>query len=282
MPETQAEMRSGRHWSPPTGTLGDLVTKAYVRANALNHETDSLRARAESVPPAPSFAAALRRPDVALIAEVKRSSPSKGAINPHLDAVAQARTYADAGAAAISVLTEPDRFGGSVKDLADVAAAVSVPVLRKDFLVAPVQLYEARALGASAALLIARAVDPERLRELHEAGRSVGLELLVEVHTGDELDVALAIGARIIGVNNRNLETLHIDPLNATRIIPVVPRELVAIAESGMSCRDDVVRAAAVGADAVLVGSFVSASDDPAAAVEQLVGVPATGRDGRH
>lgn len=282
MPETQAEVRPARSWTPPTGTLGELVARAHVRAAALQGAQAEWRARAEAAPPAASFRKALCRPDVAVIAEVKRSSPSRGAINPTLDAGAQASAYADGGAAAISVLTEPERFGGSVDDLASVAGAVAIPVLRKDFLVAPVQLFEARALGASAALLIVRALDRVLLRDLHDAGRAVGLDLLVETRDEAELDLALAIGAQVVGVNNRNLETLAMEPGTAARVIPRTPREIVAVAESGISSRDDVLRAGAAGADAVLVGSFVSATSDPSAAVAQLVGVLASGRDGRH
>ncbi|MEO6863962.1 MAG: indole-3-glycerol-phosphate synthase [Gemmatimonadaceae bacterium] len=250
------------------------MAAAYARAAAQAGEEDSWRARAAECKAVASFRDALLGPTVGVIAEIKRRSPSKGSINPGLDAVAQAQLYAGAGAAAISVLTEPDRFGGCVSDLSCVARAVSVPVLRKDFIVASVQLCEARARGASAALLIVRALPPEALVELHDAGTRIGLDLLVEVRDERELALALDIGARIIGVNNRDLESLIIDPATITRILPKIPRGVVAVAESGMSSRADVEIAADAGADAILIGSAVSAAADPDAAVRSLIGIP--------
>jgi indole-3-glycerol phosphate synthase len=211
---------------------------------------------------------------VAVIAEVKRRSPSKGSINPAIDAVAQAAAYAAAGAAAVSVLTEPEHFGGSTADLEQVAAATSVPVLRKDFIVAAVQLHEARARGASAALLIVRALPQDAFVELFDVGTAIGLDLLVEVRDRTELARAIDVGARVIGVNNRNLETLVIDPETVHRILPLIPRNVVAVAESGMASEADVRGAASAGADAVLVGSFVSGAADPADAVRSLTGIP--------
>jgi len=215
---------------------------------------------------------------VALIAEVKRRSPSKGSIAPALDAATQARAYVDGGAKAISVLTEPSHFGGSTSDLASVKAAVSVAALKKDFHMRPIQLVEARALGASAALLIARALSPDRLREMTDTARRLGLEVLVEVRDEAELDRALECGATLIGVNNRNLESLVIEPATAERLIPRIPAGLIAIAESGMSTRDDVERYAKCGADAVLVGSSISAAADPTQATRSLAGVPRRSR----
>jgi indole-3-glycerol phosphate synthase len=270
MPETQDLPTSRQGWTPPTGTLGGLVAAAYVRAAAQGADALSWRKRAEAAPPGPSFRQALRRDQVAVIAEIKRRSPSKGSINPDLDATSQAQAYAAAGASALSVLTEPDRFGGSTEDLSRATAAVAIPVLRKDFVVASVQLYEARARGASAALLIVRALPHTALVELHDIGQSIGLDLLVEIRDEAELEIALDIGASVIGVNNRNLETLEIDPATAMRMIPQIPREVVAVAESGMTSAEDVARAAAAGADAVLVGSFLSGARDPRAAVAPL------------
>jgi len=276
MPEAQAKFV----WRAPGGTLGALVTSAARRADELGRSEAEWHERALRAPAAPSLAAALRRSDVTVIAEVKRSSPSKGAINPGLNAADQARAYEHGGAAAVSVLTEPERFGGSADDLEAVVRAVRIPVLKKDFHVAPVQLFQARALGAAAALLIARALEPSRLAELVVAGRDVGLELLVEVRDEDELASALDAGAQIIGVNNRNLETLEIDPSTSERIVPLIPARLPGIAESGVANRADVARYAAIGADAVLVGSVLSAALDPPAAVSDLTGVPVE-RDGR-
>jgi indole-3-glycerol phosphate synthase len=218
--------------------------------------------------------------DVAIVAEVKRRSPSRGAINPGLDAGAQAEAYARGGAAAISVLTEPDAFGGSDADLREVRRRLSIPVLRKDFHVHPVQLVEAQALGASAALLIVRALSPDDLPLLTREAGTLGLETLVEVRDEWELERALAAGAAVIGVNSRNLETLEVDPRRAERVLRLVPADRIAVAESGMRARDDVIDAARWGADAVLIGSALSAAAEPADAVRALRGVPRGGRGG--
>jgi indole-3-glycerol phosphate synthase len=221
----------------------------------------------------PSFAEALRRPDVAIIAEVKRKSPSKGEIKSGLRAGDQAAAYVAGGAAALSILTEPDEFGGSLDDLAEARGAVTVPLLRKDFIVDYGQILEARVNGASAVLLIVRALDPVQLADLMEEADDAGLASLVEVHDQHELDLAIRHGATIIGVNNRDLVTLAVDPDNSVRLIPKIPRSIVAVAESGIAQRSDLERQAGIGADAVLCGSALSAAPDPAAAVRALVGV---------
>ena len=267
-------MQASSRWAPPGGTLGRIVAEAEHRARALEARASELDAAAARTSAGPSLEQALRAaPGVALLAEVKRRSPSKGAIAELLDAVQQARAYHAAGASAVSILTEPEHFGGSVQDLLDVRAALTIPALKKDFHVAPIQLVEARALGASAALVIARAVSPERLDELLLLGRTLKLELLVEVRDEEELERALAGGATMVGVNNRNLETLEIDPATSDRIVPLIPAGLVAIAESGVRTRADVERYAAVGTDAVLVGSVLSASGDVSGAARELTGV---------
>lgn len=226
----------------------------------------------------PSLAAALRRADVAVIAEIKRRSPSRGTLDATIDAAERARTYEDAGAAALSVLTEPDHFGGAAEDLARAAAAVAIPVLRKDFLLDPLQLLEARALGAAAGLLIVRALPPGDLERMVTAGNDAGLELLVEVRDDAELERAVLAGARIIGVNTRNLETLEIDAAVGSRLVRQLPAGVVAVYESGIGGRADVERAADAGADAVLVGSALSAAGEPGAMLRSLAGVPRSGR----
>ena len=266
-------MQATPAWNPPAGTLGGIISEAYQRAERLRRDRDALQRAAAAAGVAPSFEASLRRSVVGVIAEVKRRSPSKGWINSELSAVAQARTYEAGGAAAISVLTEPEHFGGSNEDLTSVRAAVGLPILKKDFHVDPIQLLEAKALGASAALLIVRALAPDTLTKLAVAGAELGLELLFEVRDRAELDRALEVGARVIGVNNRNLETLVIDPTTAERLITEIPPDRIAIGESGVSGRADVERLARAGADAVLVGSAVSAAQDPAAAVRELSNV---------
>jgi indole-3-glycerol phosphate synthase len=233
----------------------------------------SIRRRAETAPAQPSFGASLRASDVRVIAEVKRSSPSKGAINPGIDVGRQAAAYEKGGAAAISILTEPTRFSGSNDDLLQARASAALPLLKKDFHVDPVQIFEAKALGASAALVIVRAVEPKLFRDLLDVGRDISLEILAEVRDEAELELALASGATLIGVNNRNLETLQIDAETAVRLIPLVPARAIAVAESGVKSAADVARFAAAGADAVLVGSEVSASKDPETAVRALTGI---------
>jgi indole-3-glycerol phosphate synthase len=211
-----------------------------------------------------------------VVAEVKRSSPSKGVINRGLDLLKQVAAYEAGGAAAISILTEPAHFGGSNDDLSRARAGVRIPLLKKDFHVETIQILEAKSLGASAALVIARAVPPARLQELITAGDNVGIEILVEVRDEEELDLALTLGARLIGVNNRNLETLEIDPETCLRIVPLIPREIIAVAESGVRSRKDVELLGRAGANAVLVGTELSASKDPEAAVRSLTGVRRT------
>ncbi len=264
---------STHRWTPPTGTLGELTRAAHERAAVVAPQLTELRAAARDAAPTHPFAAALRRATIAVIAEVKRASPSKGAIAPGLDAAAQGEAYVAGGAVAISVLTEPARFGGALADLARVTGRVQAPVIRKDFLVHPVQLWEARAAGASAALLIVRSLSPEELERLLDAAQEAGLETLVEVRNEAELARALAMHARVIGVNNRNLETLVIDTDTAPQLIPQIPADRIAVAESGMREVADLALAAAAGADAVLVGSAISASADPASAVRALSGV---------
>ncbi len=260
------------NWTRPAGTLGMLTSAAYERAIALRPLRDDLERAAARTASRPSLRASLRTPDIAIIAEIKRRSPSKGDIAPSIDARAQALAYARGGAAAISVLTEKDHFGGTPEDLA-AAADSGLPLLKKDFHVDPVQLAEARSLGSSAALLIVRALGPGALEEMVAAGMSLGLELVLEVRDEDELERALSTGATLIGVNNRDLETLHIDPATSERLIPVVPAHCIAIFESGVRSVEDVRAAARVGADAVLVGSSISASQTPEQAVRGLAGV---------
>jgi indole-3-glycerol phosphate synthase len=207
---------------------------------------------------------------VAVIAEVKRASPSKGPIAPGLDAAAQARAYQHGGAAAVSVLTEPTRFAGSLADLAAVAAT-GVPALRKDFVVDRYQIWEARAAGAAAVLLIVAALDDRTLAGLHEEATEAGLDALVEVHDAEEAARAGAIGARIVGVNARNLRTFEVDPQAFARLRPSLPTAALAVAESGISTAEQVRAAAACGADAVLVGESLVRAPDPAAAVAALV-----------
>jgi indole-3-glycerol phosphate synthase len=230
--------------------------------------------RAAADTPAPlSFVEAMGGESVAVIAEVKRRSPSKGELDPTLHAGQRAAAYARGGAAAISVLTEPSRFGGSPADLREVVAATRVPVLRKDFVVHEAQILETRAMGASAVLLIARALPPAELDGLVRAAREYGIEPLVEVRSRGELERAVDSGAALIGVNARDLETLVIDEAVPLELLGRVPREATAVAESGIRDRASVETLARAGADAVLVGSALSVAGDPEQAVRDLSGV---------
>jgi indole-3-glycerol phosphate synthase len=226
----------------------------------------------------PSFSAALRGATVAVIGELKRRSPSAGVIAPALDLPTRARTYAEHGASAISVLTDTPHFGGSVPDLAAVADAVALPLLRKDFILDEVQVIEARAAGASAVLLIVRALGPADLRLLLDRVQAWELEALVEVHEAEELAIALDAGSRLVGVNSRDLRDFRIDTAGAWRLLEDVPREVIAVAESGIQGAEGVLRAAASGADAVLIGTALSASPDPGPLLHSLIGIPRRAR----
>src|SRR5690606_30505096 len=232
---------------------------------------DALKERAAAAPPPRDALAALRAPGVTVIAEVKRSSPSKGALAAIADPAALARDYEAGGAKVISVLTERRRFGGSLDDLAAVRAAVDVPVLRKDFIVTSYQLWEARAYGADLALLIVAALEQPALVSLVERAESIGLLPLVEVHDVDEVARAVDAGAKVIGVNARDLRTLEVDLGVFARVAPAIPEGIVRIAESGVKSPQDLLAYAADGADAVLVGEALVTQADPAAAVQDLV-----------
>ena len=226
----------------------------------------------------PSLSRALRRDRVALVAELKRRSPSAGVIRDDLDPRERASLYAGHGAAAISVLTDPAHFGGSIEDLRAAASRVEVPLLRKDFILDELQVIEARAAGAAAVLLIVRALPPARLEALLACAGAVGLEAVVEVHTATELERALDAGASIVGVNSRDLDTFRIDVAGAWELLGRVPADRVALAESGMRGLEDVERAAGAGADAVLVGTALSVASDPAGLLRQLSEVPRRAR----
>ncbi len=254
-------------------TLDDILATTRAALPALQARRADVERRAARSPAPPDWGAAFRGADVALVAEVKRRSPSGGVIQDALDPAAHAAAYAAGGAAAISVLTDATYFGGSLADLEAVVRVAGVPVLRKDFILDELQLLEARAAGASAVLLIVRALAPRELRALARAAHGMGLGTLVEVHTEAELEAAMSAEPTTVGVNSRDLATFKIDPVAALRLIERVPHDVPAVAESGITGRGDVVRAAAAGADAVLVGTVLSQATDPAAMVRTMVGV---------
>jgi indole-3-glycerol phosphate synthase len=232
---------------------------------------DKLKEAARRAPAPRDVLAALGGDEVAVIAEVKRASPSKGALAAIADPAALASDYEAGGARVISVLTEQRRFGGSLADLAAVRDVVQCPVLRKDFVVSSYQLWEARAYGADLVLLIVAALDQNALVSLVERAESIGLVPLVEVHTSEELDRAVAAGARIIGINARNLATLEVDRSVFSVLAPRCPAGVLKIAESGVRGPHDLLAYAACGADAVLVGESLVTGRDPRTAVADLV-----------
>ena len=245
---------------------------------------EQIKDMAAAAPPAKDAYAALRRPGVAVIAEVKRSSPSRGQLAEIPDPAELAVEYAAGGARCVSVLTEGRWFGGSLGDLAAVRAAVDIPVLRKDFVVSSYQVHEARAHGADLVLLIVAALEQNALTGLLERIESLGMTALVEVHTEEEADRALEAGARVIGVNARDLRTLEVDRAVFERIAPGLPGGVVKIAESGVRGPHDLIRYASAGADAVLVGEGLVTQKSPRDAVAELVTAgshPATPRPTR-
>ena len=262
-----------------TQTTADLLativagTRRIVEVREQREPRAALEGRALTRRPrAGQLTAALSRTDrVNVIAECKRRSPSRGVLRASYDPAAIAAGYAAAGAAAISVLTEPTFFDGALEHLEAVRAAVGVPLLRKDFIVSEYQLLEARAAGADAVLLIVAALDIARLSELHGLAAALELDVLVEAHDAVELDRALSIGARIIGVNNRNLRTLEVDVHASDTLIARVPKDVIAVSESGLRTADDLQRLRALGYRAFLIGERFMTAEDPGRALRGLI-----------
>jgi len=228
--------------------------------------------RMESTAPALDAHQFLTKSDMNIIAEVKRSSPSKGSLAPIADPASLAEQYQEAGAAAVSVLTERRRFGGSLEDLDKVRDRISIPVLRKDFMVDEYQFLEARAHGADLVLLIVAALSKSQLRDFYDLATELGMASLLEVHTEQELESAMEIEPRIIGVNSRNLKTLEVDSAAFHQLIPRIPPHIIRVAESGISSRADVELAQSAGATAILVGEALVKSGNPISAMRDLLG----------
>ena len=253
----------------------DRVTaarRADAEKRASEGALDRAKEAAAAAAPTRDFSRALFAPGLALIAEIKRASPSAGDIAPDIDPVDQARAYQDGGAAAISVLTEPEHFKGSLDDLRAVRDAVAVPVLRKDFICHPLQVWEARAAGADAILLIVAALTQRELVALADLAETLEMSALVETHDTDEVARAVDGGARILGINTRNLATLEVDLATVEKVRASVPDGVTMVGESGISSRADVQAMEAVGMDAVLVGELLMRARDPAATVRELLG----------
>jgi indole-3-glycerol phosphate synthase len=257
------------------------ATRRMVEVRQAAEPMETLAERAEAVPArAGGLLWALSRVEgFNVIAECKRRSPSKGVLRAGYDPVAIATSYAAAGAAAISVLTEPTCFDGSLEHLAAIRAAVGVPLLRRDFIVSEYQLLEAKAAGADAVLLIVAALRPAELKVLHDHATRHGLDTLVEVHDARELAIALDAGARIVGVNNRNLRTLDVDVHASEQLIAQMPRDVVAVSESGLKTTEDLVRLRALGFRGFLVGERLMTAPDPGQALAELLGAHGPAKD---
>jgi len=258
-----------------SGTVLDRIIEA--RRASIAHRKKvvpetALRFGVKHALPVRDFAAALTRDSINVIAELKKASPSRGLIRADFDPVALAKSFEAAGAAALSVLTEEDFFQGDLKYMRDARAAVGLPVLRKDFIIDPWQVWEARATNADSFLLIVAALGDSLLAELLALGREIGMEPLVEVHTREELARALSAGARIVGVNNRDLRTLEVRVETSRELIEAVPEECIAVCESGLRSHDDLVGLRAAGFDAFLVGEYFMSQPDPGAALRSLLG----------
>jgi indole-3-glycerol phosphate synthase len=252
--------------------LDEILAAHRARAAADARSLERVVEQARRASPARDFAEALRAGDgIAVIAEVKRRSPSKGPLAPDLVPGVLAKQYAAGGAAALSVLTDEDHFGGSAADLVEARSSVDVPVLRKDFTVSALDVADARFMGADAVLLIVAALDDAELRDLHALAEDLGLAALVEAHDEREVERALAAGARIVGVNQRDLVTFEVDTDRAVRVAAAIPDGVVKVAESGIRDAADARRLAVAGYDAVLVGEHLVTSGDPARAVSELV-----------
>jgi indole-3-glycerol phosphate synthase len=256
---------------------GDILQKIIEtkrgEVEVLRGSLSELRDRARDAPPARDFAGSLRGGDVvSIIAEIKRRSPGAGPIRPDLDPLSLGPTYESGGAAALSVLTDEEYFGGSLEDLAGVRERVGIPVLRKDFVIDESQVYEARGAGADAILLIVRVLDDDRLRGLRTLAEELGMSVLVEAHDGEEVERGLAAGANVLGINNRNLRTFETRIDVTLSLADRVPPSVVLVSESGIHTADDVRSVGEKGADAVLVGESLLRQEDPGAGVTALAG----------
>jgi indole-3-glycerol phosphate synthase len=253
-------------------------TRAEVARRAATvplHEVEAAARERSARDPVRPFAAAVSGPGVAIIAEHKRCSPSAGLIRDDLELEAVVSAYERGGAAAISVLTEAESFGGSLHDLERARRMVALPILRKDFMIDPYQVPEARAAGADVILLIVAALSAERLRELYAQARDHGLGVLVEIHDASELEAALALDPEVIGINNRDLSTLTVDIARTLELRPRIPAGTLVVAESGFRTRSELDRLAAAGVDGVLIGEGLMRARDIESACRELAGVAA-------
>jgi indole-3-glycerol phosphate synthase len=264
-----------------------LQTIVDARRKSIEHRQGvlplaALKIAVEKKAPAPrGFANALSKPGINVIAELKRASPSLGVIRQEYDPISLAGSLERAGAAALSVLTEEDFFHGSLSDLKSASRASNIPILRKDFIIDPWQVWETRATGADAFLLIVAVLHDETLGDLIKLGRSLDIEPLVEVHSREELERALSVGARIVGVNNRDLRDFGVHLETSLELIELIPDECVAVSESGLRSHQDLMRLHNAGFDAFLIGEHLMTSRDPGVALKDLLGPPASRESGK-
>lgn len=269
------------HTPSPTGTVLDRILEA--RFQEVEHRKKvlpeaALKYGVKAANPLRDFSAALLKPGINILAELKPASPSRGIIRDPFDPVAIATSLESAGAAALSVLTEAEFFRGSLKSMRDARKAIQLPVLRKDFIFDPWQVWETRANDADSFLLIVAALRDEQLVALIALGRELGMEPLVEVHTGEELQRALRAGAKIMGVNNRNLKTLEVRIETSFELIDQIPEDCIAVSESGLRSAGEIAKLRKAGFDAFLIGTSLMVSPDPGAALCELLGAAPRGQ----
>ncbi|MFI5266271.1 MAG: indole-3-glycerol phosphate synthase TrpC [Chloroflexota bacterium] len=253
--------------------LDDIIdNKRQELAEAKQHRPlADLKSEARSAPPTKGFAAALRQPGLSVIAEVKRKSPAKGVLNQTVDPAEQATLYAQAGARAISVLTDQRFFDGANADLQAVRKRIDLPLLRKDFTIDEYHVYEARAIGADAILLIVRALEQAQLADFQALAHELGMDVLVEVHNEAELERAARAGARIVGINNRDLSTMTVDVATTSRLRPLAPNDVTLVSESGIREPEDVRTVTVAGVDAILVGEALMSTGNPGATLRSFL-----------
>lgn len=255
-----------------TSVLESIIEGVLEDVAAREIPIEELRAQLVAAPPVKDAFAALNRTELSLIAEVKRASPSKGALADIPDPVQLAHEYETGGAQVISVLTEGRRFKGSITDFLSVREGVAIPLLRKDFIVTEFQVIESRVIGADLLLLIVAGLSDSQLRDFYQIATELGMNVLVEVHDELEIERALRLSPKIIGINSRNLKTLEVDPTAFARLLPQIPADILRVAESGISSHQQVVEIAALGARAILVGETLVKSGNVQAGIKNLLG----------
>ena len=247
------------------------TTKDVITHDKMKFSLSDIKSACSDISPAISFLPVFQTNGVHIIAEVKKASPSAGVICGRFDPVKIAKEYVDGGASAISVLTEPTKFLGSLHALQQIREAVKLPLLRKDFIFDPYQIYQARSVGSDSFLLICSILEKTQLEDLFLLGQELGMEALIEVHSEDEMEIALSVGAFFIGINNRNLKTLEVDINTTKNLAPLVPNERVVVSESGISSHKQIVELRSVGVKGILIGETLMRASDRSAKLRELI-----------